>query len=69
MNAERRRRDAASAANRRPPTSASAPRCSGKSGQTPSNLGAAASMTSLTSTGGWMSISPEGGPERRTYGP
>ncbi len=69
MTADRRHRDGASAAKRRPPTSASAPRCSGKSGQSPSSLGADGSMTSLTSTGGWTSISPEGGPERRTYGP
>lgn len=69
MKADRRHRDAASAAKRRRPTSVSEPRCSGKSAQRPFSLGAAASMTSLTSIGGWMSISPEGGPERRTYGP
>ena len=69
MTADRRHRDGASAAKRRPLTSVSAPRCLDKSGQHPSSLDAAASMTSLTSIGGWMSISPEGGPERRTYGP
>lgn len=34
-----------------------------------SSSGAAASMTVLTWTRGWTTISAEGGPERRLYGP
>ncbi len=62
MTTTQRHRDAASAAKKRPHTSVSEPRCSGKSDQRPSDSGVGECMTWLTLIGGWMSISAEGGP-------